>query len=72
MGTFLDAETKQEKDRLLYVQFQKNKDKRKNEIEVNKFEMKRNFQKYTLFVKNYPETFTADSFEQIFGPYGGI
>ena len=34
--------------------------------------MKRNFQKYTLFVKNYPNNFIADSFEQIFGPYGGI
>jgi hypothetical protein len=72
VGQMIDPRTNQEKEVTLYVQFQKSKDKRKSEIEVSKFENKRNFQKFTLYARNYPKSFEIENFHQIFGSFGSI
>jgi polyadenylate-binding protein len=39
---------------------------------LNKFEKEKAHQRTTLFIRNYPENFTQEQFEQLFGPFGKI
>jgi len=54
VGTRIDAQTMEQQDIELYVNFQLSKEKRNVEKTLNKFEQERQHQRTTLFIRNYP------------------
>ena len=72
VGTRFDAQTEEQQDIELYVNFQKSKEKRDIEKTLSKFEQEKQHQRTTLFIRNYPQEFTEQTFKQLFGTFGEI
>ena len=72
IGTIVDKETGEEKDQLLNVEFYQSKEKRQKMKDKQRIERQREAQKFTVYVKNYPQNFSKENFEQLFGRFGTV